>query len=826
VSALSGAPAQAQTTTAITLDFDVTYAASANENHYSGTGSIHPFGNATLQAVQTFSSAGSPIMSTFTVSSGDSFSATSPGGTINGSECAVTFTIAGGTGFFANATGSFTFNYACSPSSSTTGSFHVSGNGSVTTESSGKLSLAPATLTFSFLQGAPPSSSQPVFLSNESPLAATFSASTGGQSWLSVTPVTGNVSPFSTATLMATATATGLAPDTYAGTVTVNAGGQNFVVAITLTVSATQQNLILSKSGLQFRGAAGAGPPPSQSIVVLNQGTDSLQWTATVFTPIGKWLSVNPPSGAAGGTANVTADPTNLQPGDYYGLIQFASPGAANSPQTAVVVFHVFPGNCFPASCAAGSVPILVQPTGLIFVASQGAANTPSQTVSVTNSSNEAVSVSATATSPQSGVFSTSLANATVSSSSPAQFVISVNVSGLAPGVYPGDLEIQFNDGSTQEVALLAIVTPAASSAEKRSSVRNRVTSSACAPTKWLPVSTGLSQSFNVTAAWPTPLELTIVDDCGSLMAAGDVVASFSTGDPPLQLTALGAGNWSATWEPRYTATPTSVVITVTAQSEQPALSGEALISGQLQPNMITPAIYSKGVVSTASFARDAPLAPGAFASIFGTNLAAYTMLAGALPLTSQLAETQVLVAGRFLPIQYASDGQLNVLVPFDVPPNSTQQLIVQAGPAFSTPEPITIAPAQPAVFTQDQSGHGPGAITVVKPNGSQFPADQSHPASAGDALVIYCSGLGIVNSQVEAGSAAPQSPPARIAGEITVTIGGQNAPVSFAGLTPGYAGLYQVNVTVPSGVTPSASVPVLITAGALSSPPVTIAIK
>jgi uncharacterized protein (TIGR03437 family) len=114
----------------------------------------------------------------------------------------------------------------------------------------------------------------------------------------------------------------------------------------------------------------------------------------------------------------------------------------------------------------------------------------------------------------------------------------------------------------------------------------------------------------------------------------------------------------------------------------------------------------------------------------------------------------------------------------------------------------------------------------VVKPNGTQFNGDPSHPASAGDALVIYSAGLGAVTPPVETGSASPQSPPAKVSNPITVTIGGRPALVAFAGLTPNFAGLYQVNVTVPAGITPGANVPVVLTSGGLSSPPVTIAIK
>jgi len=61
---------------------------------------------------------------------------------------------------------------------------------------------------------------------------------------------------------------------------------------------------------------------------------------------------------------------------------------------------------------------------------------------------------------------------------------------------------------------------------------------------------------------------------------------------------------------------------------------------------------------------------------------------------------------------------------------------------------------------------------------------------------------------------------------EVGVTIGGQAAPVTFSGLTPGYAGLYQVNAVVPSGITTGDAVPVVLSVAGQTSPPVTIAVR
>ena len=89
---------------------------------------------------------------------------------------------------------------------------------------------------------------------------------------------------------------------------------------------------------------------------------------------------------------------------------------------------------------------------------------------------------------------------------------------------------------------------------------------------------------------------------------------------------------------------------------------------------------------------------------------------------------------------------------------------------------------------------------------------------------MIYCAELGVTNPPVADGVASPSSPPAQKQSPVTVTIGGQNANVSFAGLTPTLVGLYQVNVTMPAGVTPGNAVQMLLTVADQTSPAAIIA--
>ena len=244
----------------------------------------------------------------------------------------------------------------------------------------------------------------------------------------------------------------------------------------------------------------------------------------------------------------------------------------------------------------------------------------------------------------------------------------------------------------------------------------------------------------------------------------------------------------------------------------------------QMQANTSVPIIGAGGVVSAASIAGQQPLAPGAFISVYAQNLTqAHGMESSAtLPFGNKLAGAQVILGGKTLPLQFASTGQINAIVRFDLQQNTTQQLIVQQGSTVSVPEPVTIATAQPAVFTLDLSGKGPGIIDVYKPDGTHLGLNQ--PASAGSVIVIYCAGLGIVNPGVDAGMGPPA--PSKTVNDVIVTTGSVQARVDFAGVVAGSPGEYQVNAVVPNGVTPGENVPVVVTAAGQQSTPVSIKIQ
>jgi len=152
--------------------------------------------------------------------------------------------------------------------------------------------------------------------------------------------------------------------------------------------------------------------------------------------------------------------------------------------------------------------------------------------------------------------------------------------------------------------------------------------------------------------------------------------------------------------------------------------------------------------------------------------------------------------------------------------------LLVQRGTTYSVPVQIDMAQAQPAFFS---SSGLPGAagLIVDYPAGGGAPHSVSAgaPAHAGDTIVLYCTGLGPVNPGVGDG-AAPGQQLSKAVATAHLMVGGQSAQVNFAGLTPGFAGLYQVNAVVPPGAQTGASVPVTVTIDGQTSPLITIAIQ
>ncbi len=205
------------------------------------------------------------------------------------------------------------------------------------------------------------------------------------------------------------------------------------------------------------------------------------------------------------------------------------------------------------------------------------------------------------------------------------------------------------------------------------------------------------------------------------------------------------------------------------------------------------PTFTADNVVNAASFAPG--IAPGALASIIGTNLSPATGAAASLPLPQAIGGTTVTLNGAPVPVIAVSATQINFQVPFTTSPGKAD-LIVTSGGTSSAAVSVTISATSPGIFATA------GRAIVV--NESQQINDAAHPAPAGSIVVFYATGGGKYDMDVSAGGSAPLTPLAHLQSPVGVTIGSTPAEVLFAGAAPGQlSGLIQVNVRIPADLTP-----------------------
>lgn len=299
---------------------------------------------------------------------------------------------------------------------------------------------------------------------------------------------------------------------------------------------------------------------------------------------------------------------------------------------------------------------------------------------------------------------------------------------------------------------------------------------------------------------------------------------TFSTGETGIALQHINNGKWSKTWQPK-SGSPPQVVATCTVFAVAPngkTLQDQKDVAIGLDAGAPVPVVKPGGVLNAASFASDPLVAPGGLITIYGDLLADGAALPSTTPVPTELSGAQVRLGDQLLPLFYSSNKQINAQVPFGLAVNTTLQLVVRHGDTISVPSDLSVAVAQPAVFATNQQGTGQGAIV----NGvTNVLAEVAHPVHADDVVTIYCTGLGTVSPEVGLGVPASTTILSRTTSPVTVQIGGKKATVNFAGLAPGFVGLYQVNAVVPAGVTGD-SVPVILSASGQSSPPVTIAVR
>ena len=214
----------------------------------------------------------------------------------------------------------------------------------------------------------------------------------------------------------------------------------------------------------------------------------------------------------------------------------------------------------------------------------------------------------------------------------------------------------------------------------------------------------------------------------------------------------------------------------------------------QWEASPLEASFKTESVVSAASFTAE--IAPGGLVSIFGVGLA------------KDGGKTTVTVSGVDAPVLNATPFQLNAQIPLELPAGS--HLLQVKSPFGQGESQISLLENAPAIF---RLGTRQGAI--VNQDGSIN--SSSTPARRGQAIVIYATGLGAV---VPSGNLKTTSRP------VTVVVGSTAIIPFFAGLTPGFVGLYQVNATLPAAMPPGLDMPLSLRQGGAVSLPVDVSLQ
>jgi len=214
------------------------------------------------------------------------------------------------------------------------------------------------------------------------------------------------------------------------------------------------------------------------------------------------------------------------------------------------------------------------------------------------------------------------------------------------------------------------------------------------------------------------------------------------------------------------------------------------------------PGITTGGVVNAASYAPQ--LAPGSLASIFVSNLPPVAATSG-LPLSTNYKNVSLTVNGVNAPILgvYGSANQVNFQVPYETKTGSASIVVTVAGLASNTVT-VPVTAASPGMFLV-------GTSPAVQNYPSYTLNSSSNPIAAGGTIIAYLTGTGAVTPAVADGAPAPTSTLTYTTITPTATIGNATGQVTFSGLAPGFVGLTQVDITVPSSLK-TGSYPLVIT--------------
>jgi uncharacterized protein (TIGR03437 family) len=512
---------------------------------------------------------------------------------------------------------------------------------------------------------------------------------------------------------------------------------------------------------------------PKQTAYAYNIGDGSLNLKVASSD---SWLvpALGTPSLCSGGPScipvQMTLQTAGLAKGAYTATVTVSDPNAVDAPQTITVTVDV--GTNVP-----DSLTFYAPPNGTAtasFNATPAAIVQPS-----TQSGGQWLSVVSTG----SGSFNFAI-----------PYTVMVNAANLSPSDYSGKITVSGStvtaDNKTVAVTLHVTTQPIAQPTS--STVQFNIAQGATKQISYVLLNNAGQGTLSVSGVTATTTSggnwLTAAAGANNLIT----ITADATG--------LSPGNYSGMLSVASNAVngPTSIPVQLTVAAAGP------------------PQISYGGVVNVWTSSIDDRLSQGDVVSIYGNQFTAGDPQQGSLPLPKTLATVQVLLNGSPIPVEYVSAHLINVQFPYDAPLGNATLQVVRNGSASNTVS-VNIAPDSPTLLPFP----GTSYVVAQTAQGGFEGVPPAYPAAhAGDVLVLYAIGLGATTPAVTAGAASPGAPNlANVTPTPMICLGGAD-PVKgtsgcvtpfFAGLTPGYFGLYQLNFVIPADAPTGDAVPIWV---------------
>jgi uncharacterized protein (TIGR03437 family) len=215
---------------------------------------------------------------------------------------------------------------------------------------------------------------------------------------------------------------------------------------------------------------------------------------------------------------------------------------------------------------------------------------------------------------------------------------------------------------------------------------------------------------------------------------------------------------------------------------------------------------YTAASIASSAANVAAYYSSNSFLTIYGTNLSYVTkpigpgdIAGGQLPWALAGTEVTVLFNGIAGYIYYVSPGQVNVLVPLLLTPGPVAVQLENRGISGPVVQ-ITLTEAAPALFQLDAS-------TVIATHGNGPLVTESSPASAGEVVVLYAGGLGETEPAPFCGTIPESAAELTDLSDFQVELNGtavDSKLIQYAGIAPGFAGLFQINLQLPADCPPN----------------------